>query len=68
MFDTRGGMGYAYTDQYVSFTKRHPYSRSVRLSFSYNFGKTANMKRNKVKPQQSSGQDYTGGSGENYDE
>lgn len=68
VFDTRGGMGYAYTDQYVSFTKRHPYSRSVRLSFSYNFGKTANMKRNKVKPQQSSGQDYTGGSGENYDE
>lgn len=68
VFDSRGGFGYAYTDQYVSFTKRHPYSRSIRLSFSYNFGKTANMKRNKVKPQQSSGSDYTGGSGENYDE
>lgn len=66
IFDTRGGFGYAYTDQYITFTKRHPYSRSVRLSFSYNFGKTANMKR-KVK-QQSSGQEYTGGSGENYDE
>lgn len=67
IFDTRGGFGYAYTDQYITFTKRHPYSRSVRLSFSYNFGKTANMKR-KVKQQQSFGQDYTGGSGENYDE
>lgn len=67
IFDTRGGFGYAYTDQYITFTKRHPYSRSVRLSFSYNFGKTANMER-KVKQQQSSGQEYTGGSGENYDE
>lgn len=68
VFDTRGGFGYAFTDQYISFTKRHPYSRSVRLSFSYNFGKTANMKRNKVRPQQSNGSEYSGGSGESYDE
>ena len=66
IFDTRGGFGYAYTDQYVSFTKRHPFSRSVRLSLSYNFGKTANMKRNRQN-QQIQQQEYNG-SGENYDE
>lgn len=65
IFDTRGGFGYAYTDQYVSFTSRHPFSRSVRLSFSYNFGKTANMKRNR----QQQSQDYnSSGSGEDYDD
>lgn len=67
VFDTRGGFGYAYTDQYISFTKRHPYSRSVRLTFSYNFGKTANMR--KKAQQQSISTDYnSSGSGENYDE
>ena len=66
IFDTRGGFGYAYTDQYVSFTKRHPFSRSVHLSLSYNFGKTANMKRNRQN-QQIQQQEYNG-SGENYDE
>ncbi|MGP1514505.1 MAG: TonB-dependent receptor domain-containing protein [Bacteroidales bacterium] len=67
IFDTRGGFGYSYTDQYISFTKRHPYSRSVRLTFSYNFGKTANIK--KKMQQQSSSNDYNAtGSGENYDE
>ncbi len=66
IFDTRGGFGYAYTDQYISFTKRHPYSQSVRISFSYNFGKTANMKRQK-KPTQSSSQDYNSSS-EDYDD
>ena len=65
IFDTRGGFGYAYTDQYISFTRRHPYSRSVRLTFSYNFGKTANMKRDKNRQQGS--QDYNTSS-EDYDE
>ena len=67
IFDTRGGFGYAYTDQYVSFTKRHPFSRSVRLSFSYNFGKTANM-RKKIQQQNSSSDYNDSGSGENYEE
>ena len=67
IFDTHGGFGYAYTDQYVSFTKRHPYSRSVNLSVSYNFGKTANM-RKKLKQVESSSSSNYSGSGENYDE
>ncbi|MBP3253060.1 MAG: TonB-dependent receptor [Bacteroidales bacterium] len=67
VLDTRGGFGYAYTDQYVSFTRRHPYSRSIRLSFSYNFGKTANMRRNKMKSAGQNDDSYSG-SGENYDE
>ncbi len=68
VFDSHGGFGYAYTDQYITFSKRHPYSRSIRLSFSYNFGKTVNIKRNKVKPTESATQQYTGGTGESYDE
>ncbi len=67
VFDTRGGFGYAYTDQYITFTKRHPYSRSVRLTFSYNFGKTANMKK-KIQQQGSSSDYNSSGGGENYDE
>lgn len=67
VFDTRGGFGYAYTDEYVSFTRRHPYSQSIRLSFSYNFGKTANMKRNKIK-QQHVEDNYSSGSSTDSEE
>ena len=38
IFDTRGGSGYSYTDEYIQFSNRHPFSRSVRVSFTYNFG------------------------------
>ncbi|MBQ0112495.1 MAG: TonB-dependent receptor [Bacteroidales bacterium] len=66
ILDSRGGHGIAYTDEYISFNNRHPYSRSIRLSFSYNFGKVANMKKKKAKSMQ---ENYnTSGGDEDEDE
>lgn len=62
IFRTRNHDGYSYTDEYVSFNSRRPYSQSIRLSFSYNFGKTANMKKKlkqqRVEDSYSSGESY----------
>ena len=60
IFDTRGGHSYSFTDEYISFSNRHPYSRSIRVSFSYNFGKTANMRKRMQQQQQQDS--YSGGS------
>lgn len=67
VFATRGGHGYSYTEDYLSFTNRRPYSRSIRLSFSYNFGKTADM-RKKAKKQSDNSQNNYYQSGESYSE
>lgn len=60
IFDTKRSDGYTYSNEYISFNHRKPYSQSVSLSFSYRFGQTANMKK-KMKQQQDSNYNYTGG-------
>ena len=67
IFRTRNHDGYSYTDEYLSFNIRRPYSQSLRLSFTYNFGKTANM-RKKPKQQHTQESYSNGENGENYDE
>lgn len=60
IFDTKRSDGYTYSNEYISFNHRKPYSQSVSISFSYRFGQTANMKK-KMKQQQDSNYNYTGG-------
>lgn len=60
IFNTRSRDGYSFTDQYVSFNHRKPYSQSVSVSFSYRFGQTQNMKK-KVKQQMDNNNNSYGG-------